>query len=215
MYDKEYAETWIKHSESEKSYYRKKYLYPYMERVLRNIKPKAKVVDIGCGWGAALDYLDKSYEYLGVDPTKEFFPYIKNKYGGRKIALKDGSLPGDIPAESEFYDLVLCSLALHCVPDLAGSINAIFDRAKKGAKVVIIDFRDDAEPIIRREHFIRIDEDRGSYLRGLYFLSDETKLIVEIYLHKENQIEELLKEYSNFKKEYLGPTFVAYECTKN
>ncbi len=214
MYDKNYAETWVRHSESEKGRYREKYLYPYMKRVLRNIKPKAKIIDIGCGWGAALDYLNNDYEYLGIDPTKEFFPYIKDKYKDRKIELKTGSLPNNLPAKDRSYDLVLCSLALHCVSDLAGSINTIFDKAKKGAKVIIIDFRDDAESIIRKEHFIRIDEDNGNYLKGLFALSDKAKLVIEIYFHKENQIEEILDKYSNFKKEYLGPTFVAYECIK-
>lgn len=214
MYDKEYAETWIKHSDSEKGYYRKKFLYPYMKKILRNIKPKAKVVDIGCGWGVALDYLDKDYDYLGIDPTKQFFPYIKKKCNRRKIELKEGSLPNNIPVKSNSYDLVICSLALHCVSDLSSSIKTIFDKAKNGAKVILTDFRDDAEPIIRKEHFIRIDEDTGKYLKGLFFLSDSAKLIIEIYLHKENQIEKDLSKYSYFKKEYLGPTFVAYECMK-
>lgn len=212
MYDKEYADIWIKHSSSGYSRFREAYLYPFMEKALAGVK--GRVLDIGCGWGAALDSLRAGTDYTGVDPTKEFFDYVKSKYKDRKITLKEGKLPEEIPVEDNSFDLVIASLVLHCVEDVEESIKTIFSKAKEGGKVVIVDFQDEAEERHVRPSFLEIEKDEGNHITGLYELSDIAKPRVEIWFHKEKEIEGILNRFGSFEKTYLGSIFVGYECVK-
>jgi ubiquinone/menaquinone biosynthesis C-methylase UbiE len=214
MYDKEYAKSWISYNESRTDSLRTNYLYPFMRQSLKSLKNKSRVLDIGCGWGASLAYFNKDIDYFGVDPTKEFFSYIKSKYPNQEITLKQGKLPGDIPFQDNSFDLVLCSMTLHCLKNWKEAIKTIFSKTKLESRVIIIDFRESGEGEIRRR-FLTLSEDRGDYLRGIYKLSRQVQLELEIYLHKEKDIEKELKKYGIVKKTHLGPVYVAYECIKN
>jgi ubiquinone/menaquinone biosynthesis C-methylase UbiE len=124
-----------------------------------------------------------------------------------------GELPTDLPVEDNFYDLVLCSMVLHCIQDPSGSIKNIFSKAKPRGTVSLIDFRDSAERAVGGG-FINLEEENERYARGLYRLSDKVQLTAEVYFHKEAEIEKQLRKLGAFKKDYLGPLFVGYRATK-
>jgi len=48
-----------------------------------NLKPGSKVLDIGCGSGALLNYLPDGIEYHGFDMQKEYIEYARKKFGSR------------------------------------------------------------------------------------------------------------------------------------
>ncbi|MFC1697250.1 class I SAM-dependent methyltransferase [Nanoarchaeota archaeon] len=205
MYNKDYAEKWIKYEESGQDLLRKEHIFPYLEEVLNS---SGRILDVGCGWGATLDFIYPECEYTGIDPTNEFFDFIKEKYS-RQMNLVKGSLPSDLNVKDNYFDIVLCSMVLHCVDDLEKSVETLFNKVKKNGKVVIIDFNDSSEPLLR-DLFINLDEDEEKYVKGLYNLSSDIQLYGEIHLYKEDEIEFELLKYSGFKKRILGP-FVGYE----
>jgi ubiquinone/menaquinone biosynthesis C-methylase UbiE len=220
MYDAKYAKQWLRFESSGKDVLRIKHIHPFMRESLACFaKDGSKILDVGCGWGDALKFIPRArgFEYLGIDPDPYFLDYVRNAYPSkehRKVSLMQGSLPSHIPAEDCSSDIVLCSMALHCAGDLEASIETLFSKAKTGGKVAIADFNDAAEKVVRGA-FLRIDAERKDYARGLYWLSDEVKLIAEVYFHKQKEIEDLLKKHGRFSRELLGPLFVGYTIRKN
>jgi hypothetical protein len=59
-YDARYAENWIRHAQFGKDIFRAKYLWPYLSSIIKTSQKDAKFLDIGCGWGEALDYIRTS-----------------------------------------------------------------------------------------------------------------------------------------------------------
>jgi ubiquinone/menaquinone biosynthesis C-methylase UbiE len=218
VYNKEYAIKWLKYAESGQDMFRKTYLFPYLEQTIRNTQientqKNSALLDIGCGWGGLLDYLPEGIEYVGVDPVKEFFSFIREQYADRALTLKQGQLPNDVPVANDSFDIVVCSMALHCVADLESSVNTIFAKAKLGGQVIIADFRDKAPPLIKKT-FLRIDENKDDYVKGLYKLSNNTSIIAEAYFHNEKPMEKAIRARGRLKKTFLGPLFVGYNAVR-
>jgi SAM-dependent methyltransferase len=208
MYDKDYAAAWLRFEQEGKDIPRLNHIYPYLREVFASQPGVLRVLDVGCGWGMALDVCDKPY-YVGVDPTWKFLVHIRQTHHYRALTLLQGSLPDNIPVPDASADLVLCSMTLHCVPDLEASVRTLF--AKSRGKVVITEFADAAEPLLR-SHFARIDEDRGGHLSGLYTLADGIQVMGEAYLRREQMLADLLAQQGCCKKTRLGDLFVGYEC---
>jgi ubiquinone/menaquinone biosynthesis C-methylase UbiE len=216
VYNKQYAKKWIRYEKSGQDVFRDKYLYPYLQKTIAgSIKPGEPVslLDIGCGWGGLLDYLPEDIAYVGIDPVPEFFAQIIMNHLESEMTLKTGELPSKIPVQDNHFDIVVCSMTLHCIPDLETSVNTIFSKAKSGGKMIITEFNDNAPPIVRKS-FRRIEEGIGNYVRGAYSLSNTTSLIAEAYFHGEEQIEKAILTHSDFRKTFVGPLFVGYESVK-
>jgi len=210
-YDDKYAEAWLRHATAGNDVFRQEYIYPYFDKVFSDItSPNARVLDVGCGWGEAIKRVPKEVRYFGVDPTSKFLEHIQRTHGDRNPLLLEGSLPSNLPLPGTLFDIVLCSMALHCVQDLKSSIENLSAKVSKGGKLVIIDFRDDAEPLVRKT-FLRTDKSTLDYVAGLYALSPEVSVMAEAYFHKEAQIERILAQKGRFKKDFLGPLFVGYQ----
>ena len=64
------------------------------------------VLEIGCGYGAGIDYLNKKYslDIVGIDSEAEFIKYAREKHKGRFI-LEDFMKPLSLQTDS--YDVVL------------------------------------------------------------------------------------------------------------
>jgi len=218
MYNKQYAKKWIQHAESGDDYFRH-HLIPFIQQAAekaRQTQPSDKpldVLDIGCGWGEALKHLPEDALYTGIDPVKEFLDYIREKHPKRQLILRQGALPFDILAKMGSHDLVLCSMALHCVEDLSNSVYTLFTKAKPGGLVAIADFNDQAEQLLRKS-FVNFDINEKNHVKGLYQLSDNVQIEAEAYLHKEKQIEAALRRRGKFEKVQLGPIFVGYYSRK-
>jgi SAM-dependent methyltransferase len=213
MYDKQYAEKWIKHAESGDEYFRTIHLTPFIRKVVESADDSARILDIGCGWGEAIGHLKPRQQYCGTDRVARFFSYIRQEYAGRKMDLVKGNLPFNVPFDSGTFDLVLCTMVLHCVEELEDSIDTLFFKARKGGEVVIADFRDKAEPHVRGA-FLRVDESSSNHISGLYPVSPRVSIDAEAYFHKENQFEQAIKKHGGFKKKYLGPLFVGYKARR-
>lgn len=216
MYDKEYAEAWIRHYEEGEDEFKRDHLEPYLARELAGVPDGARFLDVGCGWGAALEFLRPGAEYWGSDPVPEFFDYIRSKHGGRAggLRLEKASLPGGAGIPDSYFDSVLCSMVLHTVRDMAGAVGTVFSKAKSGAEVRLVVFNDSSAQYLRGR-FERLDEERPGYMRGLFVLPSGTKVEVENHLHGESSYEEQISRHGSFEKSRLGPIFVAYKCAKS
>src|SRR3989338_6648152 len=73
-------------------------------KMIKKNKPSGKVLDVGCGAKEIKRFLDKSYDYYGID----FYDYgLKiNKF--RKVDLNKK----EIPFKNEKFDVIICSEVL-------------------------------------------------------------------------------------------------------
>ena len=175
------------------------------------------MLDAGCGWGIALNFLPRDCQYFGFDPTQRFLQEIKKRHPHRKTNLQKGKLPNEIPSEfkKNSFDVVLNSMVLHCVKDLETSIKNLFSRVKPNGEVVLIDFNNSAENLIR-EKFEDFEINEKNHLKGKYNLSEDKQIQGEVWLHQEQDLERELQKYSSeFTKEMLGPIFVGYRGKKS
>lgn len=172
MYDKEYAEKWILNDLLGKDTFRLEHLEPFIRREIQGLPRGAKILDVGCGWGMPIKFLREDQSYIGVDPTKEFFPHIQKKYPNKSLKLLEGRLPSQIPVGEEF-DLVICSMVLHCLRDIKESLKTLFSKTKQGGRVLVIDFGDSSEKVLREETYDPIHEENASHIRGLQHCPQE------------------------------------------
>lgn len=212
IYNKRYAEEWIKNHESKKDIFRTKHLEPYLKKIIKE-NPLAKILDVGCGWEVIANFIKKQ-DYTGVDTNKHFFEYIKIKNKNKKITLKKGSLPKKINISENDFDLVICSMVLHTTPSLKSSIKTIFKKIEENKKAIIIDFNDFSETKIRKG-FFKIKKSAKKQISGKYRINSGIELNAEVYFHKEKEIETEIKKYALIKrKQNIGPFFVSWECVK-
>lgn len=213
LYDKDYAKTWIDSYESGDDEFRVKYLQPYMKDRLSSVTD-GMVLDVGCGWGQALDYLGDRVQYYGTDIVPEFFDYIRDKHPeSENIHLSHGGLPDGISAQDDTFDLAICSMVLHTIPDLDRSIKILCSKVKASGKAMIITFNDSSRDYLE-SCFKRIDESTDDSLRGILVLPSKIAVKCEIYFHGEASYEQCLSKYGTYSKTILGPVFVAYEFTR-
>lgn len=103
------------------------------------VTPPSKILDMGCGYGALLDYLPKSYEYWGVDANPQLIAKAKDTHPGHKF--QQGVLNESAPTEV-WADYVVClGVACHLKPGkeyLARFATALTALATKG---VVVEFQ--------------------------------------------------------------------------
>jgi len=101
---------------------------------------KVRILDIGCGTGYSLKYLEKKYpnaELIGVDLSPEMIKKAKKKSNNLNLILDKYSL--DLFAEGEF-DLIIASYSLTIINNQTESLRAINHHLKIGGTLAIVDF---------------------------------------------------------------------------
>jgi ubiquinone/menaquinone biosynthesis C-methylase UbiE len=211
IYNKKYARAWIKNYESGKDIFRVKLIHPFLKNKVKDLPAKAKILDVGCGWGVVVSFLKNSQIYYGIDIPKIFFKYIKLKYKNPNIHLKYGKLPNKIDVPDNYFDLTIASMVLHLLPDYSKAIKILFKKTKIGGKVLIIDFRDSLDLI---SGYKKIYRKTNKYIKGVYVLPSGIEFESIVYFHKENELEKYLQKFGKVKKKYLSFLFVTYEIIK-
>ena len=212
--DGSYADVWIRHHESNDDEFRGRHLEPHLRNTLAGVKGPQTVLDVGCGWGIVPGYLAPGVRYFGVDTVEEFFDYIRKKHPGRELTLRRGGLPDEIGFEGILFDVVVASMVLHVVRDLAGSMGALFEKALPGGAVHIVTFADAARPYLE-SCFETVRESTGDSISGAFVLPSGLKTDIAMYFHGEHSYEAEAAKHGSVRKRSVGPIFVAYECTKN
>ena len=86
-----------------------------IEPLKRYIKPRDKILDVGCGNGRLQEILkEKNVDYIGVDISEKLIEIAKRKYPRAKfIVLTD---PLKLPFEDNSFDKVFAIRVLHHIP---------------------------------------------------------------------------------------------------
>jgi ubiquinone/menaquinone biosynthesis C-methylase UbiE len=215
IYDEAYAKSWIENYETSNDVFRVKYLEPFLKKQIDSLPSTASILDVGCGWGTLVKFLKSSHHYYGIDPVPYFFKYIKTKFKNKNIILKKGNLPSSVGGDNKKFDFVVCSMVLHTTPFLKKSIKTIFSKINDKGQLLIIDFNNSSEKVLREEIYNPIIEQDNSHVKGISTLPSGVEVLSETYFHKEDEIEKIIKQLGGkFKKKKLGSLFVSYLIVK-
>ena len=88
--------------------------------LIRDIKHKAKVLDIGCGNALMLPFvLEKNAFYFGLDISENLIEIAENKYAKEIKGGKAKFIAGqatNLPFENKKFDFIISFAALHHIP---------------------------------------------------------------------------------------------------
>ena len=136
----------------------------YVERYLR-LGQGFRVLDIGCGPAAILEYLPENVTYIGFDLSQPYIEAARQRYGDRGTFLQ-ASVDEPPPIEPESFDVVSATGLLHHLSDeqVLATMDLAFGSLKPGGRFTTVDPPIEAEG---QSHLARwmIGRDRGQNIR--------------------------------------------------
>ncbi|MEK6898475.1 MAG: methyltransferase domain-containing protein [Nanoarchaeota archaeon] len=116
--------------------------------LLKNIKPKSKVLEVGCGDGRSIhDIIGLTQDIVGIDYDETAVEHAKEKlknYPSVKIMLADGR---NLPFEDNVFDYVICMTTFaNFGEDKFKALNEMKRVLKSKDKIIISVFSEDALP---------------------------------------------------------------------
>lgn len=111
-----------------------------MEKIHINTDDKIRILDIGCGTGYSLKYLEKKYpnaDLIGVDLSPEMINKAKKKLKKSNLILNGYNK--ELFEEGEF-DLIIASYSLTIINNLEDTLEAINYHLKPDGRVTVVDF---------------------------------------------------------------------------
>jgi ubiquinone/menaquinone biosynthesis C-methylase UbiE len=125
-------------------------------RVLSQVKPGDKVLDVGCGSGrltiAAQNWVGPTGEAQGIDPAPEMIEIAQRNSARAGVAAKfEVGLVEALPFPDGTFDLVMNRLMMHHLPDSLKprGLAEIRRVLKPGGLCLIVDFEPPKSPILR------------------------------------------------------------------
>jgi ubiquinone/menaquinone biosynthesis C-methylase UbiE len=141
----------------------------------KQIDPKKKVLDMGCGEGRFSRYfIEKGTRIYSIDFSEEYIKICKNTLKNGRF--KVGSIT-NIPFKNDNFDYIFCVDVLQHVPKLEKAIHELKRVLKKDGIIIIID----------KNKF------------GLH----KRYLIPEIFIQKYKELTET--RYNGFKEQWFNP----------
>jgi SAM-dependent methyltransferase len=109
---------------------------PYKRQLLTDLR--GDVLEIGPGTGANFQYYPADIRWIGVEPNPYMEKYLRDAAQGRTIELRMGYSEA-LPVADESMDVVVTTLVLCSVQDLARSLAEIRRVLRPGGKYLFIE----------------------------------------------------------------------------
>ena len=127
-----------------------------------NFRENLKFLDVGCKDGRLLFKLASflnNYEFHGLDINASHI--AKNKKKNRFDNIKFHCAPAeDMPLSNEYFDIVVCTNALHHFPQRVRALDEMYRVLKRGGELYLleginnIDWKNKFDKILRQSKFI-------------------------------------------------------------
>lgn len=101
---------------------------------------RGRVLEIGPGTGVNLRFLDKSVEWIGIEPNEAMHPYLRAKADdlGIKVRLETG-MSEHIQVSDASIDAVISTLVLCSVSDLPKTLEEVIRVLKPGGSFAFLE----------------------------------------------------------------------------
>jgi SAM-dependent methyltransferase len=98
------------------------------------VKPPARVLDVGCGWGTMLESLERrGYQTAGVDISRRTL----EKLDRPERLLYTADLSRDLPPEASGFDAVLALDVIEHIDDDGNAVSKLEQLARPGGVVIV------------------------------------------------------------------------------
>ena len=152
--------------------------------IASKIKPKQKILDVGCGTGSLLLRIkgfEKEAEVFGLDADLQILEYANDKFknANLKVAL-DVGYSDKLPYHDNFFDKVFSSLLLHhlSTENKIRTLIEMFRVLKPGGELLISDW-DKPDNKILRSAFLIVQ-----LLDGFETTDDNVKGKIPVFIKK-------------------------------
>jgi SAM-dependent methyltransferase len=165
------------------------------------LKPKARILDAGCGFGRELLYFtEHGFDTYGIDASKKLLELAKKRAPKANIQLVD--LRNKLPFENDFFDGVWARNSLHHLEskDLKRALLEI-KRVLKPTGIFFSEWKEGKGEVIAREELVG----RKERFFNLRFSKEIIKLLkdmgfelIESYIYNWDERYKGRRKYSNF-----------------
>lgn len=118
------------------------------KKILKYIKPRGVLLDIGTGTGIATKEFEKYCKCIALDPSKK----LLEQYNGEKVVGK----AENIPFPDNYFDVVISLTALHHC-DIKKALGEIMRVTKENGQIALTIIKKSKVDLKLFENFKRID----------------------------------------------------------
>ncbi|MDE6712431.1 MAG: methyltransferase domain-containing protein [Lachnospiraceae bacterium] len=146
-------------------------LGPTRREVLKIILPKLqadaslKLFEAGCGTGQLIQEIARQYpqiNYLGIDAAQNMIELAKESAKGENIRFQ--TCPIESFADTEKYDIILCTHAFPYFPDKEETLCKFSDLCNLGATVIIVNSSTNSLKDLLINFFLKATTSKAGYL---------------------------------------------------
>jgi len=114
---------------------------------LLDIKENVHFLDVGCGTGWAVGLVAKRVDdkglFYGIDLSSNMIEKATKNFQGKENFHFIQANAGDIPLETDFFDIIICTNSFHHYPNPEKALREMARLLKNGGRLYILDMSAD------------------------------------------------------------------------
>jgi ubiquinone/menaquinone biosynthesis C-methylase UbiE len=163
-------------------YFHKNVIMPHLKRLIK-LNKKSKVLDLACGSGILLKWINKEIEYKGIDISESLIKSAKKDLSKNQAFIK-ADITKELSIEEKYFSHAFIILALQNIEDGEMVIkNAAKHLAPNGKFIIVIN-----HPCFRipRQSSWDIDDEKKLQTRKLNMYMSNLKIPIQVHPSKKS-----------------------------
>lgn len=111
------------------------YLPKYVRYLQKFIKPRSRIIDIGCGRGSSTSLLSKRYDAIGTDISKKFISYARQNYKDTKFRVCSALR---LPYPDSSFDAAVSYGVVEHITDIPKYLDEAIRVTKSNGHIIVV-----------------------------------------------------------------------------